>query len=57
MLKSRSELEAAGHSEALEALDASVEEEIADAIRFAEESPEPSADLLEATTYKGAFAR
>jgi pyruvate dehydrogenase E1 component alpha subunit len=57
MLKSRSELESAGHGDALDALDASVEEEISDAIRFADESPEPSADLLEATTYKGAFAR
>ena len=27
------------------------------AIRFAEESPEPGPELLEATTYKGEFAR
>jgi pyruvate dehydrogenase E1 component alpha subunit len=30
---------------------------IADAIRFAEESPEPGPELLESTTYAGAFAR
>jgi pyruvate dehydrogenase E1 component alpha subunit len=57
LLRSRAELEAAGFADALAALDASVEEEIADALRFAEESPEPSPELLEATTYKGAFAR
>jgi pyruvate dehydrogenase E1 component alpha subunit len=33
-----------------------VEGEIAAAIRFAEESPEPDASLLEATTYVGPFA-
>ena len=35
----------------------SVEEEIADAVTFAEQSPEPEADVLEPTTYNGAFAR
>jgi pyruvate dehydrogenase E1 component alpha subunit len=55
--RSRSELEAAGLSERLSQLDASVEEEVADAVRFAEDSPEPGAYLLEATTYKGDFAR
>lgn len=34
-----------------------VEAEIAEALRFAEESPEPSTDILEPTTYKGEFAR
>ena len=57
LLKSRNELLAAGLEQQLAALDASVEEEISDAIRFAEESPEPGPELLEATTYKGEFAR
>jgi pyruvate dehydrogenase E1 component alpha subunit len=57
LTKSRTELEAAGLSERLAALDASVEEEVQDAVKFAEESPEPGPELLEETTYKGAFAR
>ena len=28
-----------------------------DAVKFADESPEPTADLLEPTTYVGEFAR
>jgi pyruvate dehydrogenase E1 component alpha subunit len=55
--KTRSELEAAGLSEALAKIDAEVDEEVADAVRFAEESPEPGPELLEQTTYKGEFAR
>ena len=31
--------------------------EISDAIKFADESPEPTPDILEPTTYKGEFAR
>jgi pyruvate dehydrogenase E1 component alpha subunit len=54
---SRTELEGKGHGEALAKLDAEVEEEIADCVRFAEESPEPGPELLEQTTYLGAFAR
>jgi len=57
MLRSRLELEERGHKEALEKLEQEVEEEITDAIRFAEESPEPGPELLEATTYAGPFAR
>jgi pyruvate dehydrogenase E1 component alpha subunit len=38
-------------------VDAAVEEEVADAVKFADESPEPDAGILEATTYAGAFAR
>lgn len=38
-------------------LDADVEREIAACIAFAEQSPEPSPELLPATTYHGAFAR
>jgi pyruvate dehydrogenase E1 component alpha subunit len=37
--------------------EADIEEEVADAIKFAEESPEPSPDILEPTTYAGPFAR
>ncbi len=38
------------------ALEADVEAEVQAAVRFAEESPEPDASILEATTYKGPFA-
>jgi pyruvate dehydrogenase E1 component alpha subunit len=57
LLVSRAELEQKGHSEALQKIEAEVEDVIADAIRFAEESPEPGPELLESTTYAGAFAR
>jgi pyruvate dehydrogenase E1 component alpha subunit len=57
LAKSRAELVEKGHQAALDKLDASIEEEIADAVKFAEESPEPGPDLLESTTYTGAFAR
>lgn len=40
----------------LAALEASVEEQVADAVRFAEESPEPDMSLLAETTYDGPFA-
>ena len=38
----------------LETLEAEVEDEVADAVEFADESPEPGPQLLEATTYDGA---
>jgi pyruvate dehydrogenase E1 component alpha subunit len=38
-------------------VDAQVEETLADAISFAEDSPEPGPEVLEPTTYVGAFAR
>ncbi|AKT39978.1 pyruvate dehydrogenase (acetyl-transferring) E1 component subunit alpha [Chondromyces crocatus] len=57
VLRSRLELEEKGHAEALERLEKEVEEEIADAIRFADESEEPGPELLASTTYTGAFAR
>jgi pyruvate dehydrogenase E1 component alpha subunit len=57
MLRSRNELVDKGLGAKVDAIDAAVEEEIADAVRFAEESPEPGPELLEQTTYKGAFAR
>ncbi len=44
------------HKAALEAIEEKVEDEITDAIRFAEE-PEPRPEVLEPTTYAGPFAR
>jgi pyruvate dehydrogenase E1 component alpha subunit len=38
-------------------LEASIEAEVQDAVKFAEESPEPTPDILEPTTYSGPFAR
>jgi len=40
----------------MEALEKSVEAEVADAVKFANESPEPTLAELEATTYSGPFA-
>ncbi len=58
VLRARAELvDEKGLKEAVEKLEAEVEEVIADAVRFAEESPEPGIELLEATTYSGEFAR
>ncbi|MGK4004729.1 pyruvate dehydrogenase (acetyl-transferring) E1 component subunit alpha [Sorangium sp. So ce1036] len=57
LLRTRVELEEKGHRSALEAIEREVEDEIADAIRFAEESPEPGPEVLEPTTYAGPFAR
>lgn len=58
VLRARAELvEERGLKEAVEKLEAEVEDVIADAVKFAEESPEPGPELLEATTYSGAFAR
>ena len=41
----------------LAAIEAEVEREVAEAVRFAEESPEPGPELLEQVTYAGPFAR
>jgi pyruvate dehydrogenase E1 component alpha subunit len=57
VLRSRHALEAAGETRELDAIDAEVEETIADAVKFADESPEPGPELLEPTTYSGPFAR
>ena len=54
---SRAELGQRGHGAMLAEVERAVEDEIADAVRFAEESPEPGPELLEATTYLGPFAR
>jgi pyruvate dehydrogenase E1 component alpha subunit len=40
----------------IDALEKSVEKEVEDAVKFAEESPEPEMSLLEPTTYDGPFA-
>ena len=40
----------------IDALEKDVEAEVADAVKFAEESPEPDASLLAETTYDGPFA-
>ena len=40
----------------IDTLEKSVEAEVQDAIKFANESPEPTIDLLESTTYSGPFA-
>lgn len=42
--------------ERLKALEEAVEKEVADAVEFADKSPEPDASLLESTTYDGPFA-
>jgi pyruvate dehydrogenase E1 component alpha subunit len=55
--RARMELEGAGLGERLNQIDADVEREIEEAVRFAEESPEPGPELLEASTYAGPFAR
>ncbi len=52
----RTKLEAIMDKAELEALEADVEREVADAVKFADESPEPGPELLEETTYSGPFA-
>lgn len=43
--------------EAVATIEAAIEDEVKEALRFAEESPEPTPDVLEPTTYAGEFAR
>jgi len=57
LTRARTELEAAGMNDKLSEIDAEVEREVEEAIHFAEQSAEPSPELLEATTYSGPFAR
>jgi len=57
LIVSRTELEQKGHGDALLKIEAEIEDVVADAIRFADESPEPGPEILEPTTYAGAFAR
>lgn len=57
VLRARLELLRLGVKEAeIVAIEASVEEEVVDAVKFADESPEPDASILEPTTYAGAFS-
>jgi pyruvate dehydrogenase E1 component alpha subunit len=55
--RSRAELVEKGYREALTAIEKKVEDDVEDAVRFAEESAEPGPELLEPTTYVGPFAR
>ena len=52
----RTKLEAAMPKAELDALEQDVEREVADAVKFADESPEPGPEILEETTYAGPFA-
>jgi len=55
--KARAKLLADGFTDArLKKLEEEVETEVQAAVKFAEESPEPDASLLEPTTYDGPFA-
>ena len=57
LFRARQRLEDNGLAPALlERLEAAVEQEVQEAVKFAEESPEPDASLLETTTYDGPFA-
>jgi pyruvate dehydrogenase E1 component alpha subunit len=57
LFRARTALEAQGYGDArLQALEQSVEADIVDAIQFAVESPEPTLEDLEPTTYSGKFA-
>lgn len=55
--KARTQLAEHGYEAAkIDELEQSVEAEVQDAVKFAEESPEPDASILEPTTYDGPFA-
>lgn len=57
LVRARTSLLEQGITDArLAALETSVEAEVADAVKFANESPEPTLADLEPTTYKGPFA-
>jgi pyruvate dehydrogenase E1 component alpha subunit len=56
MTRAREQLLSLGYKEDLTAAEASVEAEVADAIKFADESEEPDMSILAPTTYDGAFA-
>ena len=57
LLRARASLLEQGATEArLEGIEKAVEVELADALQFAAESPEPTLGELEAATYKGPFA-
>lgn len=57
LFKARQQLVAENFGEnRLRALEEEIEKEVAEAVKFAEESPEPDPSVLEATTYDGPFA-
>ena len=57
LTKARTRLVDGGYGEArLKQLEDGVEAETQEAVKFAEESPEPGPEVLEATTYSGPFA-
>jgi pyruvate dehydrogenase E1 component subunit alpha len=57
LFRARSSLLDQGYGEPrIDALEKSVEAEVADALKFASDSPEPRLDILESTTYSGPFA-
>lgn len=57
LLRAREQLEKEGYgAPRLKTLEDEVEAEVLDAVKFAEESPEPDTSILEPTTYDGPFA-
>jgi pyruvate dehydrogenase E1 component alpha subunit len=57
LTRAREALVKQGYNDArLKQLEDGIETEVADAVKFAEDSPEPTSDLLAATTYEGPFA-
>jgi len=56
LLLARNKLEAGMPSDQIAEIEASVEKEVADAVDFAEKSPQPELSILESTTYAGPFA-
>jgi pyruvate dehydrogenase E1 component alpha subunit len=57
LFRARAALVERGMAEsAIETLEKSVEAEVADAVKFANDSPEPGLDVLESATYSGPFA-
>ena len=57
LLRARKQLVDGGKQAEVERIEAEIEAEVADAVAFADRSPEPTADILEETTYAGPFAR
>lgn len=57
LLRARQQLIDGGRQADVDRLEAEIDAEVADAVQFADRSPEPTADILEETTYAGPFAR
>ena len=57
LVRARAKLAQDGYGDArLEQIEKEIEEQVKDAVKYADESPEPDASILEATTYVGPFA-